>query len=124
MAHLLTTIPRAKFPNWATAERTCQWCDGVTDRGDGAWYWLVNTANLPKQDLKDKVCFMVFDGRVRGYFDIIETDESENWRDKHGIGKPRNTKCIVMANWHPISNGPEVRGFQGWRYTHLNPAIL
>jgi len=83
-------------------------------------FWLINTNNLPKKSEIGNLCYMVFDGMIRGYFDIVDFDESENWREKHGIGKKRNTKCIVMANWHPIKPVPYV-GFQGWRYTEMRP---
>jgi len=83
-------------------------------------FWLINVAHLPRQEMIGKVCFMVFDGEIRGYFDIVDTDLSENWRLKHRLGKPRTTKCLVMTNWHPITPIPHV-GFQGWRYTELKP---
>lgn len=99
-------------------------CDGTTDREDyedSAWFWLINTVVLPKQSGEGAVCFMIYDGLIRGYFDIVDTDLSENWREKHGLGKERTTQCIIMANWHPISEPISQRGFQGWRYTELRP---
>lgn len=120
MKNILTTIPRSKFPNWATAERVCKKCDGVGYPHRSAWFWLVNCTRLPTQSGPGAVCFMIFDGKVRGYFDIVDTDQSENWRGKHEIGKARTTQCLVLANWHPY-DGPEMPGFQGYRYTELRP---
>ena len=123
MKNLLSTIPKNKFENWAHAERVCQMCDGTTERGPSRspWFWLINTMNLPKHLREGAVCFMIFDGVVRGYFDIVDTDKTENWRDKHVIGKARETSSLILANWHPISEALHQRGFQGWRYTDLQP---
>lgn len=121
MINIVATIPKSKFPNWQVAERVCVMCDGETDRGNGEWFWLINCQNLPtKIEVGQSVCFMVFDGQIRGYFDIVDTDLSENWRDRHDIGKERSTHCVVMANWHPIAPQPHT-GFQGFRYTDLRP---
>jgi hypothetical protein len=131
--NIVATIPKTKFKDWATAERVCSMCDGTTNRkstgypeneqheDEGSpWFWLINTTNLPKHTGEDSVCFMVFDGRIRGYFDIVDTDKSENWRSRHAIGKKRETQCVVMANWHPGDYGPRP-GTQGWGYIDLQP---
>jgi hypothetical protein len=130
--NIVATIPKGKFKDWATAEKVCSMCDGTTKRKftgwpetedaeeETEWFWLINTTNLPKHTGKDSVCFMVFDGRIRGYFDIVDTDKSENWRNRHAIGKKRETNCVVMANWHPGDYGPK-NGFQGWNYIDLQP---
>ena len=123
MKNIVTTIPKSKFKDWRTCERTVTLCDGETPRNnDGQpWFWTINTMNLPKDiEIGQSVCYMIFDGKIRGYFDLVDTDISENWRNRHDIGKPRVTKCIVMANWHPCPNLP-MHGFQGWRYTELKP---
>ena len=108
MKNLLATIPKGKFPDWATAERVCQRCDGTTDWGNGEWFWLINCRNLPTQSGIGAQCFMVFDFYIRGYFDVVDTDESD-------------TKCLVLANWHPIEPYIVQKGFQGYRYTELRP---
>ena len=120
MKNIITTIPQSKYPDWKTAERVLKKCDGIDYAHRSAWYWLVNVNRLPTQSGVGAVCFMVFAGRVRGYFDIVDTDESENWRTRHGLGKKRTTQCLVLANWHPF-DGPEMTGFQGYRYTDLRP---
>ncbi|GAB3164784.1 hypothetical protein [Telluribacter humicola] len=121
MKNILTTIPKSKFRDWPTCERVLQRCDGLTDlNGNGEWFWLINTKALPKDSGTGAVCYMIYDGLIRGYMDIVDTDISENWRDAHDIGKPRTTKCLVMANWHPITPQPHT-GFQGYRYTQLKP---
>ncbi len=122
MKNILTTIPKSKYKSWEICERVLQKCDGETEwDGDGPWFWLINTNNLPK-DIKvgESVCYLVFNGKIRGYLHIVDTDISENYRWTHDIGKMRNTKCIVMVNWRPISPIPYT-GFQGWRYTELRP---
>jgi len=121
MTNILTTIPRAKFRTWEEAQAILRQCDGEAHGRRQPMFWLINTVNLPRKiTLMDSVCYMVFDGFIRGYFNIVDTDQSENWRFKHRIGKPRTTQCIVMANWHPIRPIPKT-GFQGWRYTELKP---
>lgn len=122
MKNILTTIPKSKFKSWEIAERTLKMCDGTTEWDEnGPWFWLINTNNLPKSMvLGESVCYMVFDGVVRGYFDIVDSGLSENCRWTHDIGKMRNTKCIVMANWHPCKN-LTYTGFQWWRYTEMRP---
>ena len=134
--NIVATIPKTKFKNWATAERVCRMCDGTTphkragwpdddfeEEEEGTpWFWLINSAALPTKVVPgESVCFMVFDGQVRGYFDIVDTDVSENWREKHAIGKQRTTQCLVMANWHPVDEGHLMTGFQGYRYTPMRP---
>lgn len=122
MKNIITTIPKSKFRDWKTCERTVNLCDGETPRfGGSPWFWTINTMNLPKDiEVSESVCFMVFDGLVRGYFHIVDTDISENWRNRHDIGKPCNTKIVVMANFRP-SLTVAMTGFQGWRYTELKP---
>lgn len=127
MTHIVSTIPKSKFIDWAFAERICRMCDGTTLHAHGLeepqeWFWLINVAALPSKIVPgESVCFMVFDGLIRGYFDIITTDESKNWASRHDASLVyRNTKCIVMANWHPYQN-LAMQGFQGYRYTDLQP---
>ncbi len=115
--NILTTIPKAKFSSWKTCERVLRQCDGDPNTQE---FWLINTANLPKKIKPESVCYMIYDGKIRGYFHIINTDLSENWREMHDIGKPRNTHCIALATWRPITPIPYT-GFQGWRYTELKP---
>lgn len=122
MINILTTVPKAKFGNWETAERVLKMCDGETDwNGTGGWFWLIDCRSLPKHSGVGALCYMIFDGQIRGYMDIVDTDLSENWREKHNLGKPRTTHCLVMANWHPIETPVDHRGFQGFLYTTLRP---
>jgi hypothetical protein len=120
--NVLTTIPKGRFPSWEVAERTLMRCDGETEwNGGQPWFWLVNCHALPKQSGVGAVCYMVYDGLVRGYMDIVDTDVTENWRSRHGIGKRRNTSSLILANWHPLHEEVGQRGFQGYRYTELRP---
>jgi len=123
MKNILTTIPKGKFSSWEHAERICRKCDGTTewDGPESEWFWLINTMNLPKFLSEDGVCFMVYDGLVRGYFNVIDTDLSKNWGRHCETLPERETKCIIMANWHPLDEPISQRGFQGWRYTDLQP---
>lgn len=109
-------------------------CDGTTkhkhtgwpeteegeDEGQ-EWFWLINCRSLPKGSGTGAVCFMIFDGYIRGYFDIVDSDLTENWRTRHGIGKERTTQSLIMANWHPLGSPIPHTGFQGYRYTELRP---
>ena len=114
MKNVVATIPKSRFASWSQCLATCKACDGEQ------YYWLVNTANLPKQSGTGAVCFMVYDGQIRGYFDIVDTGPTEKYRKIHRIGKRRNTQSLLLANWHPY-NGPAMTGFQGWHYTELKP---
>ncbi len=114
--NVLTTIPKSKYPNWATCERVLRRCVG----DEGLGYWLVNCQRLPTKCGIGGLCYMIYDGQIRGYMDIVDTGETEGWRDRHNIGKPRNTLSLILANWHPIPPIPYT-GFQGYRYTALRP---
>lgn len=122
MKNILTTIPKNKYPSWEGCEQVLRRCDGETEwHLLGPQFWLINTNKLPKDiAVGESVCYMVYDGMIRGYLHIVDTDNSENYRWTHRLGKMRNTKCIVMVNWRPITPVPYT-GFQGWRYTDLRP---
>jgi hypothetical protein len=48
----------------------------------------------------------------------VDVDDVVNWV----FHTPTKAgKVIVMANWHPVHDGLEMTGFQGWRYTALRP---
>lgn len=117
MKNIVTTIPRNRYNTWQDCERDLLATDGSEKGG----FWLINTTHLPKNGCIGTVCFMVFDGQVRGYFDVVDTQLTEDCRSFHRIGKRRTTQSIIMANWHPISRGNYLTGFQGWRYTALRP---
>ncbi len=109
--NILATIPKYKFDKWEILERILKSCDGADYDQD---VWLIN---LPKKPLKldeDSVCFMVYDGLIRGYFYIIAIEPAVNW---FHYNQRREGYSIIMCNWHPISNGEAMKGFQGWRYT-------
>lgn len=115
MKNILSTIPKGAFASWEVAERVCQRCDGTTDWGKGEWFWTVFCQNLPTQITLDSVCYMTYDGVIRGYFDIVDTEAASNWKyGKKGF-------VMVMANWHPIPHRHHQKGFQGYRYTELRP---
>ena len=122
MNNIVTTIPKSKFNTWKACERVCHKCDGETIRDeDGAWFWLINTQRIPKKPIVGSVCWMIYDGRVRGYFDIVDIDKAENWHHHNDPEERQRTGfSIIMANWHPFE-GPEMNGFQGWRYSALQP---
>lgn len=117
MKNVLVTIPKSKFPSWGLAEQECQACTGEGPRT----FWLVNMKSLPSASGVGAQCFMVFDGFVRGYFDIVDAGPTESYRALHGIGKPRTTQSLVLANWHPIASTVQQTGFMGCRYTELRP---
>lgn len=124
MNNLLTTIPKSRFKTFELAEEELIRCDGETNWGEdeGAeWLWFIRTSHLPKKSLKDSVCYMVFDGIVRGYFHIVDWGDAQEWVDKGYLLEDKPSPfVIVLANWRS-QPGPEVKGFQGWRYTALRP---
>ena len=116
--NIITTIPRSHHPNWEHCKRMLNLTDGEYHSGLGPWLYLINTTNLPKKSGVGDICFVVFEGIIRGYMDIIDTGVSESYREVHGLGKKRNTNSIVLINFVETDRGP-MKGFQGWRYTEL-----
>ncbi|MBO0947304.1 hypothetical protein [Fibrella forsythiae] len=127
MNNLLVTIPKGRFKTFEAAERVLRRCDGVTDWGEeegSEWLWFVRMAKAPKKDLTDSVCFLIYDGRVRGYFHIISSTPAQEWIDKGYLMEEKtSTHAVALANWVslPKEEQVEMRGFQGWRYTSLRP---
>ncbi|QHV99251.1 hypothetical protein [Spirosoma endbachense] len=133
MKNIIATIPKGRFKTWEVAERVLRRCDGETDWDEvdrvgtnqgKEWLWFVRLVRLPKAPLGESVCFMIYDGRVRGYFHIISSDSAQVWINKGYLleDKPSGF-VIVLANWVslPYSKQIEMTGFQGWRYTALRP---
>lgn len=130
--NIIATIPRSKFKTWELAERILRRCDGETDWDEvdregtaqgSAWLWFIRQARPPKKDLKDSVCFMVYGGRVRGYFHVVSSDTTQEWVDKGYLLKHKPSGyVVVLANWVslPRSEQIDMTGFQGWRYTELH----
>ncbi len=112
MSNIITTIPKSRFPDWATCERLLRRCTGDDDMG----YWTIRCQRPPKKPIVGRQCYMIYDGKVRGHFSIVNIDDVRNWK----FHTPTKAgKVIVLANWQAINTGPEVVGFQGWRYTDL-----
>ncbi|WP_041257985.1 hypothetical protein [Fibrella aestuarina] len=133
MINLITTIPASNFKTWELAERVLRRCDGTTDWDEvdregtnqgKEWLWFIRCHRLPKKPLTDSVCFMIYSGRVRGYFHIVSSGRAQEWVDKGYLleDKPSGY-VVVMANWVaiPESEQTEYSGFQGWRYTEKQP---
>lgn len=116
--NIKTTIPKSRFKTWAEAEKECLSCTGEPTKRHGGLFWTVRCQNAPTKPIIGGQCFMIFDGLVRGYFDIVDIDDVKNWRF-HTPTKAGSV--VVLANWHPVRGGPEEVGFQGWRYTALRP---
>ncbi len=112
--NILSTIPLSKHKDWTVLETALKLCS------DGHRFHLINTVLLPKNCKVGDFCYLIWKGQIRGYMDIVDMDLSENYRNRHGLGKPRTTHCIVLANWRPITP-VDYTGFQGWRYTHMRP---
>ena len=119
MKNIIATIPISRFKTWEVAEQTVRQCDGEVTHQNKARFWTLRMPRPPKQDLIGSLCYMVDFGRVRGYFDIVDLDMAKNW-DRYKEHRPDGF-VLVLANWHPVINGPEMNGFQGWRYTSLRP---
>lgn len=117
--NILTTIPRSKFRTWADCRRSLQRCTGEPNAEGECWYWRINTHRKPQKDLTGAVCFLVYAGRVRGYLHLIDIAPKGDW-DWNNAEEKRAAYEIVMAVFRPF-DGPEMTGFQGWRYTQLRP---
>lgn len=119
MKNIIATIPKSRFPGWEKARAVVERCDGETiwPGEEKPRWWTIRMPRLPKENLIGSLCYMVYDGQVRGYFDIVDTDDAANWT--WYSQRNRKGKLLICANWHPVVNGPEMNGFQGWRYTAL-----
>lgn len=119
MKNIVATIPKSRFPNWNAAKSVIERCDGETiwPGQKRAQWWTIRMPHLPKENLIGSLCYMVYDGQIKGYFDIVDADDAINWAWQNK--RNQKGKVLICANWHPIPNGPEMKGFQGWRYTAL-----
>lgn len=130
MPNLIVTIPKSKFKSYAIAERVLLRCDGVTNWGaDGnEMMWFIRLPRLPKKPVKDCVCLMVYDGKIRGYFHILSVDPISVWEAEgyEFYDHKASQYVVAMANYVPLQPGQQIerKGFQGWRYTHLRPEIM
>jgi hypothetical protein len=121
MKNIIATIPKGRFKTWEAAERVVRQCDGETIRQSGSpWFWTIRVPRVPKEPLIGSVCYMIYDGRVRGYFHIVDLDDASNW-EWHNDRKQSSGHVLVMVNWVSVPSLVEMTGFQGWRYTQLRP---
>ena len=132
-ANLLTTIPKSRFKTYELADRVLRRCDGITDwdevdrsgtKQGKEWLWFIRTARPPRKQIDNSVCFMIYDGRVRGYFHIVSSTGAQEWIDKGYLLEDKSsTHVVVLVNYValPFSQQVEMTGFQGWRYTALQP---
>lgn len=122
MKNVITTIPAKRYRNWALCERILRRCQGqLPGQKKGGEYWRVNLARMPRETLTGRVCFMVFGGKVRGYFHIIDVAPQSAWVfDEPEEERPQSPYCMILGVFTPF-DGPPMEGFQGWRYTDLQP---
>ncbi len=85
MKNLLSTIPKSKYKSWEQCLLVLQCCDGTTKRQGKEWFWLINTKSLPKETGIGAQVFMIYDGLIRGYFDLVGIDTTENCQ-QNGLG--------------------------------------
>lgn len=112
MKNIVTTIPKSRFKTWAECETEL-----LSSDGEEGGFWTVATNHLPTETPIGNLCYMVFDGFIRGYMDCVNVGATKDWPYHAGSKVPH---VFVLANWHPISPIP-MTGFQGWRYTPLRP---
>lgn len=117
MHNIITTVPQKKFKSWPEAEQAFKRCDGSSK----FHYWLINTPLPPAKDVVGSLCYIVFDGKVRGYFTIVDRAPVTEWDHYNdAIEKNRTGESMIMANWVSIADGPFTNGFQGWRYAKIS----
>ena len=89
--NIFTTITKRRFPDWPTCERLLQRCTGEDDLG----YWTIRCARKPTKPIIDGQCYMIYDGKIRGYFHVVDIDDVENWT----FHSPTKANVvIVLAN--------------------------
>ena len=72
---------------------------------------------VPK--IKCERCYVVHDGRVRGWTRVLKEEhrgEGEVQDPITGMYWPAGNYIIRMPKWHPLTAGPWMKGFQGFRY--------
>lgn len=111
MANILITIPLASWKDWEEAEKVLSKVDAQT---------LFYTANFgksnPKQVEVGDLCFLVHSGKVRGRMEIV--DFSQETFQCRRTGKLHKGKKALLAGYQAF-NGPDQKGFMGYRYTEL-----
>lgn len=72
---------------------------------------------LPKVECER--CYIVYDGKVRGWTRMVD----ERYRGVEEVIDPvlggfwpAGNYIVRTPQWHPLENGPEMKGFQGYRY--------
>lgn len=71
----------------------------------------------PKEECER--CYVVHDGRVRGYNAVVGCSEFSDRQVIDPITNeywPKGIYIVRDALWHPLKAGPEMKGFQGYRY--------
>lgn len=117
MKNLLTTVPqRGDFRHWENVEPLLRECDSEED------FWSFSCRAYPKQSGPGALCFIIHSGYVRGYFTVLEFTEEDIWRSGEDQEEAEliSGRKVTLAVWRAITPIPH-RGFQGWRYTQLQP---
>lgn len=117
MKNVLTTIPqKGDLRRWANVEKILEACDSEEA------FWTFSCRHFPKESGPGALCFIIHSGYVRGYSTVLEFSEepvyrsSTNQHDEELI----QGKKVKLAVWRPIQARTQI-GFQGWRYTDLQP---
>lgn len=117
MKNLLTTIPqRGDFRHWVNVEQILQGCDSEED------FWTFSCRHFPKESGPGALCFIIHSGFVRGYLTVLEFSEDPVYRSGENQQEADliEGKKVKLAVWRAVAPIAQT-GFQGWRYTELQP---
>jgi len=101
-----------------TIPKTVSW-DTYQQELDAARDWKVvlnyRTRYFPKEMTRGDRCFIVHDGQVRGWMEVVGLDETKGFTCRTtGIEWPAGKYIQRSGPFHPVS-GVEMQGFRGIR---------
>ena len=109
--------------NWIlTIPKTTSWQDYLREIEtvrDGSSVMNYGVRHFPKDMRPGDRCYLVWNGRVRGWMKIVNLHRADNfWQcSTTGIQWPPGNYIQRSGPFHPM-DGPEMRGFQGVRRYH------
>jgi len=113
-------VPNKSEHSWIlTVPKTVSWVDYQRELdavADGSVVMNYRAAQIPRDMRAGDRCYVVHDGRVRGWMDVVGVVlKSEPWRcTTTGCVWPAGKYVQRSGPWHPV-DGPAMQGFRGIR---------
>jgi hypothetical protein len=117
--NLITTIPaRHDLRHWHDVEPRLRECV------DEESFWTFSCTHFPKHAGPGAACFIVHSGFVRGWFTVLDFTTDPCYRTGTSDAVEAEWKegpKVTLVTWRPLAVPLPMTGFQGWRYTDLQP---